>query len=73
MELVIKCFKESLNLSQAPLYSLNISFNEGIFPDSGKVANVYQIFTKYDKYQPSNYRPVAILRCLGKLQERIVV
>ena len=46
MELVIKCFKESLNLSHAPFYSLNISFNEGVFPDSGKVANVLPIFFK---------------------------
>ena len=72
IKIVIKCFKESLNLSQAPFYSLNISFNEGSFPDSGKVANALSIFyKKYDKYQPSNNRPVAIVSCLDKLQERI--
>ena len=27
---------------------------------------------KEDKSQPSNYRPVALLSCIGKLQERIV-
>ena len=51
---------------------MNISFNEGIFPEAWKVANVIPIFKKGDKSLPSNYRPVALLSCLGKLQERIV-
>ena len=37
-----------------------------------EVANVIPIFKKGDKYQPSNYRPVAPLSCIGKLQEKIV-
>ena len=48
------------------------SFSEGIFPDTCKLANVIPIFKKGDKSQPSNYRPVALLSCIGKLQERIV-
>ena len=56
-----------------PLYILmNRSFSEGIFPDTWKLANVIPIFKKGDKSQPSNYRPVALLSCIGKLQERIV-
>ena len=51
---------------------MNRSFNEGIFPKAWKVANVIPIFKKGDKSLPSNYRPVALLSCLGKLQERIV-
>ena len=51
---------------------MNRSFNEGIFPEAWKVANVIPIFKKGDKSLPSNYRPVALLSCLGKLQERIV-
>ena len=30
------------------------------------------IFKKGDKSQPSNYRPVALMSYIGKLQERIV-
>ena len=48
------------------------SFYEGIFPDIWKLANVIPTFKKGDKSQPSNYRPVAVLSCIGKLQERIV-
>ena len=51
---------------------MNISFNEGIFPEACKVTNVIPIFKKGDKSLPSNYRPVALLSRLGKLQERIV-
>ena len=51
---------------------MNSSFDEGIFPDIWKLANVFPIFKKEDKSQPSNYRPVVLLSCIGKLQERII-
>ena len=51
---------------------MNRSFDEGIFPDVWKIANIIPIFLKGDKSLPSNYRPVALLSCLGKLQERLV-
>ena len=51
---------------------INRSFDEGIFPYIGKLANVILIFKKGGKAQPSNYRPVALLSCIGKLQERII-
>ena len=35
---------------------MNRSFEEGIFPDIWKIANVIPIFKKEDKSQPSNYR-----------------
>ena len=52
---------------------MNRSFEEEIFPDIWKIANVIPIFKKGDNSQPSNYRPVALLNCIGKLQERIVL
>ena len=51
---------------------MNRSFHEGIFPYIWKLSNVIPIFKKGDKSEPSNYRPVALLSCIGKLQERIV-
>ena len=48
------------------------SFDEGIFPDIWKLANVIPIYKKGDKSQPFNYRPVALLSCIGNLQERII-
>ena len=47
-ELVIGCLKESPNLSQNPSKPLSIlmnrSFNEAIFPEAWKVANVIPNF-----------------------------
>ena len=63
----------SKSISKPLSILMNRSFNEGIFPEARKVANVIQIFFKKgDKSLPSNYWPVALLSCLGKLQERIV-
>ena len=50
---------------------MNRSFDEGIFPDI-LLAKAIPIFQKGDKYQQSNYRPVALLNCIEKLQEMIV-
>ena len=62
----------SKSVSRPLCILMNRSFEEGIFPDIWKIANVIPIFKKGDKTQPSNYRPVALLSCIGKLQERIV-
>ena len=62
----------SKSVSKPLCILMNRSFSEGIFPDTWKLANVIPIFKKGDKSQTSNYRPVALLSCIGKLQERIV-
>ena len=51
---------------------MNRSFGERIFPDIWKIAYVIPFFKNRDKSQPSKYRPVALLSCIGKLQEKIV-
>ena len=62
----------SKTVSKALCILINRSFDEGIYPDIWKLANVIPIFKKGDKSQPSNYRPVALLSYIGKQQERIV-
>ena len=67
-----------LNFSLGPsllCILMNRSFDEGIFPDIciRKIAYVIPIFEKGHKSQPSNYLPVALLSCIGKLQERIIL
>ena len=70
MELVIGCLKEFLNLSQNPFLFLGTDHLMKVsFLRHG---NVIPIFKIGDKSLPSNYRPVALLSCLGKLQEKIV-
>ena len=63
----------SKSLSKPVCILMNRSFDEGIFPDTWKLANVIPILKKGDKSQSCNYRQVALLSCIGKLQERIVV
>ena len=62
----------SKSVSKPLCILMKISFDEGNFPDIRKLANVIPIFKKGDKSKPSYYRPVALLNCIGKLQERIV-
>ena len=62
----------SKSVSKPLCILMNRSFDEGTFPAIWKLANAIPIFKKGDKSQPSNYRPVALLSCIGKLQERIV-
>ena len=67
---ILRCVSKSVSKPLCIL--MNRSFEEGIFPDIWKIAIVNPIFKKGDKSQPSNYRPVALLSCIGKLQKRIV-
>ena len=56
-----------------PLTSLfNRSLAEGTFPDVWKTAHVTPIFKKGDKSLCSNYRPISLLSCVGKVLERCV-
>jgi len=50
----------------------NRSLTEGKFPTQWKLANVTAIFKKNDSSEAKNYRPVALLSCLGKIFERVV-
>ena len=54
----------SKSVSKPLCIMMNRSFDEGIFDDILKLANVISISTKGDKSQPSNYEPVAPLSCI---------
>ena len=51
---------------------LNRSLNEEKFPASWKLANVTPIYKKGERDLCSNYRPVSLLSCVGKIMERCV-
>ena len=55
---------------------LQIIFNKSLqqckYPSSWKTANVIAIFKKGDTSQPSNYRPISLISCVGKVMERVV-
>ena len=51
---------------------INQSFNNGVFLDHLKVANVIPVFNKGSKIDVSNYRPISLLSNIGKILERLM-
>jgi hypothetical protein len=62
----------SLAISEPLSILFNKSFELGKVPKIWKEANLSPIFRKDDKSLVSNYRPISLLSCIGKVQERIV-
>jgi hypothetical protein len=57
----------------APLAILmNRSMNEGIVPDTLKLAKVIPIYKSKDKQQFNNYRPISLLPCVSKILEKVI-
>ena len=53
------------------IHLVNLSLNQGIFPDIHKIAKVVPIFKADDMTIFTNYRPVSILNTFSKIFERI--
>ena len=55
---------------------LQIMFNKSLlqckYPTSWKIAHVIAIFKKGDKSLPSNYRPISLISCVGKIMEGVI-
>ena len=47
-----------------------MSFNQGVFPNILKIANVIHIHKKGDKLDCNNYRPISILSNINKIFEK---
>ena len=67
---LLKEGKWSLARHLATLF--NNSLQSSIFPSSWKLANIIPVFKKGDESETSNYRPISILSCIGKVFERCV-
>ena len=50
---------------------INLSFENGCFPDDLKLAEVSPIFKKNNHLNKENYRPVSVLFNVSKVFERI--
>jgi hypothetical protein len=50
----------------------NLSLNNCIYHDCWKSANVMPLFKKGDRNITSNYRPISLISCVGKIMERVV-
>ena len=48
------------------------SFDEGVFPDCLKHADVTPVYKKKDKSDKTNYKPVSILTNVSKINEKLI-
>ena len=54
-------------------FLFNKSLTQGIFPDCWKIAHVTPIYKlKGEKSNCSNYRPISLLSCVGKILEKCI-
>ena len=56
----------------APRDNCPLAINEGVFPDSLKIANITLVHKKDEKTDKENYRPVSVLPLLSKVFERLL-
>ena len=64
-----KCAKE---LSEPLALLFNMSFSNGIFPESLKLANIIPIHKKDDKTFVNNYRPISLISNIDKVMEKLI-
>ena len=66
-------FKKSVAATIARYLSklINACFQEGIFPDSLKIASVIPLHKEGEKSEPNNFRPISLLPTLGKILEKL--
>ena len=68
-----RILKELSRPLSSPLCELfNFSVSSGKVPDFWKQANITPIFKKDDASDPSNYRPISLLSCIGNVLEKLV-
>ena len=68
-----KVVKATYRYYLSPLtHVLNLSIQNGFFPDSMKLAKIVPIYKSGDPMAISNYRPVSILPLFSKLLERLM-
>ena len=61
---------QTLSKHLSKLFNLSLSLS--YFPSQWKLGNVVPVYKKGDKKDPSNYRPISILCCMGKVFEKCV-
>jgi len=68
-----RVLKMVINCISHPLADIvNLSFNEGLFPDMLKLAKVVPLHKGGDNTILSNYRPVSVLSIFSKVFERLL-
>ena len=69
----VQLLKANAEIISVPLaYILNLSFQEGIFPDLCKIAKVIPVHKKGDMLLCNNYRPISLLSVFSKIYEKCI-
>ncbi len=72
-EISHRMLKETRMTISEPLQILfSRSLSSGNYPNIWKIANVMPVFKKGDSSMPSNYRPISLISCVGKVMERVI-
>ena len=54
------------------LHLVNSSISQRTFPDCWKMGCVIPLFKEGDRSNPSNYRPISVLPCVGKIMQQVI-
>ena len=65
---ILKLFKKEFSKPLSD--TINLSFNQGVFLNLFKIANVIPIHKKGDKLDFNNYRPISLLPNISKIYEK---
>ena len=69
----IKCSFELPSMQQLYVKLCNIVFDTGIVPEAWSVGKNIPIYKqKGEQNDPSNYRPITLLSCMGKLLTAVI-
>lgn len=72
-EIYSETLKEIKSEISKPLaFLINLSFNNGYFPEVLKTGVVIPIYKSGDKYDISNYRPISLISNVSKIYEKII-
>ena len=66
-------FSAALEIFKPLTYIINLTLEQGIFPNSLKIAKVIPIFKQGSRSSCNNYRPISVLSVLSKIFEKCIL